>query len=674
MKKYILNIMSVGIIFVLFACNDFLDKEPLSQITPDAYLTEESQLASYANKLYPDILPSHSLPSWWNVGGYGIFEIDKHTDDMAHKNYDNRYIPGEWRVGGNGGNWSFTNIYSCNYFLENVIPKWKEGLINGNSDNIKHYIGEMYFLRAYEYFLKLQEFGDYPIITTVLPDEKEPLIEASKRSPRNEVARFILADLDEAISLLKETAPDGRKNRLSKACAQLVKSRVALFEGTWLKYFNNTAFVPNGEGWPGKNKDYNSSYQYPSGSIENEIDYFLGQAMEAAMAVADKIALTENNGMLQQSVSDPVNLYHDMFGAEDMSGFGEVLLWRQYDKGLGITHGAPQFAQLGNNGVGLTRGIVNTFLMNNGLPIYDATSGYKGDDYLSDVRENRDGRLWLFLKEPKQINILYESSEGTHATLVEPIPDITEGNTAWGYVTGYALRKGNNYDQKHGGNGQAYTGSITFRAVEAYLNYMEACFEKTGTLDNKADTYWKAIRNRARVDADYNKTIAATLMNEEAKYDWGAYSAGKLINTTLYNIRRERRSELMAEGSRYMDLKRWRSMDQMISAPYHIEGFKLWGPMEKWYDKPDGGTLLIYGQNDPAANVSPPSVSKYLRPYEISSKSLALEGYRWAMAHYLSPIAIQHFLISSDNNDVSTSPIYQNPGWPTTPNQGASNL
>ena len=46
-------------------------------------------------------------------------------------------------------------------------------------------------------------------------------------------------------------------------------------DGTWLKYFKNTAFVPNGDGWPGKTKDYNSTYQYPSGNIDSEIDYFL---------------------------------------------------------------------------------------------------------------------------------------------------------------------------------------------------------------------------------------------------------------------------------------------------------------------------------------------------------------------------------------------------------------
>lgn len=665
MKKHILkSIFSVAILSTLLSCNDFLEKEPISQITPEVYFTEESQLAAYANALYPDVIISNS----WG-GNYGIFSIDRHTDNMADKNYDNRYVPGQWKVGLNGGDWEFSKIYSCNYFFGDVIPKYEAGMISGNPDNIKHYMGEMYVLRALVYFDKLEKFGDYPIITTVLPDEKETLTEASKRSPRNEVARFVISDLDKAISLLLDNPPGG-KNRISKPVAQLLKSRVALFEGTWLKYFKGTAFVPNGEGWPGKEKGYNSNYAFPSGSIDNEIDFFLTQAMDAAASVADNVPLVENTGKLQQSITDAVNPYHDMFGSEDLSGYSEVLLWRRYDKGLGLTHGAVQHAQLGNGDVGLTRGMVDSYLMSNGLPIYDPASGYSGDDYTSDVRKNRDGRLWLFLKEPGQKNVLYPSSEGTHSTPIEPVPDITEGSYAWSYPTGYLIRKGNNYDEKHCGNYQSYTGSISFRAVEAYLNYIEACYEKNGTIDNKADGYWRKIRNRAKVDPDYNKTIAATNMSEEAKNDWGAYSGNQFVSPTLYNIRRERRSELLAEGLRYMDLKRWRSMDQMISTAYHIEGFKLWGPMERWYDKAEGGTLLVYGLDNSAANVSSPSLSKYLRPYEISSKSLALNGYRWTMAHYLTPITVQHFLITSEGNDVSTSPIYQNPGWPIEANQG----
>lgn len=64
----------------------------------------------------------------------------------------------------------------------------------------------------------------------MLPDEQEALTEASKRSPRNEVARFILSDLDQAISLMNNNV---KKTRLSKNAALLLKSRVALFEATW---------------------------------------------------------------------------------------------------------------------------------------------------------------------------------------------------------------------------------------------------------------------------------------------------------------------------------------------------------------------------------------------------------------------------------------------------------
>src|SRR5659263_377721 len=130
---------------------------------------------------------------------------------------------------------------------------------------------------------------------------------------------------------LKTVAPDGNKNRISKACAQLLKSRVALFEATRLKYFKGTAFVPNGPGWPGKDKDYNANYKFPSGTIDSEIDYFFTQAMDASKAVADATPLVANNMILQQTTADAVNPYFNMFSDIDMSEYSEVLLWRKYD-------------------------------------------------------------------------------------------------------------------------------------------------------------------------------------------------------------------------------------------------------------------------------------------------------------------------------------------------------
>jgi len=257
----------------------------------------------------------------------------------------------------------------------------------------------------------------------------------------------------------------------------------------------------------------------------------------------------------------------DMFGDEDMSGYSEVLLWRPYSKALGLTHNVVVAAQHGNYGIGVTRGMVDGFLMANGLPIYASGSGYQGDETIADVRKERDSRLNVFLKEPGQKNVLFESVEGEMAVPVEPYPVILNNNAEKGYSTGYSLRKGNNYDQKYVSNGSNYTGALIFRGTEALLNYIEACYEKNGSLDNTAQSYWAQIRRRSHVDTDYNKTIAATDITKEALNDWGAYSAGKLIDPTLYNIRRERRCELMAEGLRYMDLMRWRAMDQMIATP-----------------------------------------------------------------------------------------------------------
>jgi len=653
-------ILCAGFMILMNSCEKFLDRAPLSTITPDNYLTEESQLAAYTINLY-GVFPTHST----NNTGHTFALLDNNTDNMSGRYYSNIYAPGQVKVPQTGGDWEFTNIYQCNYFIQKVVPQFNAGRIAGNADNIKHYIGEMYMIRAYVYFTKLQALGDFPIIKKTLPDDRAVLTAASKRAPRTEVARFIISDLDSAIMLMKAFSPDGFRNRLSKNAALLLKSRVALFEGTWLKYFKGTAFVPNGPGWPGKEKDYNASYNFPSGSIEGEIDYFLTQAMESSKLVADATPLVTNNMVIQQATTDPVNPYCNMFSDVDMSVYPEVLFWRRYDKGLGITNNVPVEMGKGNLGIGLTRGFVDGFLMANGLPIYAAGSGYAGDDSIQLVRKNRDGRLWLFLKQPGQINILYPSPNGTHATPIEPIPDILNylGNSDM--PLGYTLRKGLTYYGEQCGNGLGWIGSIVFRGAEAYLNYIEASYEKYGNIDATAGLYWQEIRTRAAVDPDFQKTIDATDLSKEALNDWGVYSAGNMVDKTLYNIRRERRSELMAEENRLMDLRRWRAMDQMITTPYHIEGFKIWGPMQKWYE---AGSLTYSIGN--ASTMSAPSLSLYIRPYERTTTSLVFNGYKWTMAHYLNPIAVQNFLITTENNDVTGSPIYQNPGWPITANAG----
>lgn len=672
--KYIATaFMAMAVAAGMTSCEDFLDREPMSTISPETYYSTAAQLEANLNDEYPNVLPSHN--NW----SYGLFGEDKGTDNQIEVTANDRYTTDRWKVPhSETDNWKFERIYRINFFLSEALPKFGESMdgaqntIQGDVATIKHYIGEMYFLRAYEYFKKLQLFGDFPIIEQPLTNEIEVLREASKRAPRNEVSRFIIANLDKAYEYMSDI--DLATTRINKDVAMLLKSRVALFEGTWLQNFKGTAFVPGGEGWPGAS--LHGDYQYPSGSIDNEVKYFLEQAAAAAKTVGDKYkgSLTQNTGVVQQAADEPANPYFDMFAQENLSNVSEVLLWRQYARGLS-THNVNSAAGRGNYRIGLTRGLVQSFLMKDGTPVYthgtyaDGDGYYKGDKTIADVRVNRDPRLSIFLKEPGQKNILFEvdNNEGTEAVMVEPYPEITNGDGERAYATGYALRKGGSFNRKYYANGGGYTAAVCFRAAEALLNYMEASYLLHGTLDATASEYWTLLRQRAGINTDFTKTINATDMSKEAENDWGAYTAGAVLSDKiLYNIRRERRCEYMAEGLRYMDLRRWRSMDQLMTSPSHLEGMHLWNtPMESWYNN-----LNADGTNE--ANVSSKDKSEYLRPFERYSAQAAYNGCTWKMAHYLNPIMVKQFqLTATSGADISTSTLYQNPYWPTVADQPA---
>lgn len=632
-KSLLLQLLVVTTI----SCNNFLDREPLDTVTPNVYLKSEQDLATYTISLYS--FPSHGD---WSIGTFGY---DNNTDNQASPNASDRWNPGLWRVGTSGGVWNFDRIRDINYFITNVEKNYAKKEITGNDSNIRHYIGEAYFLRANEYFSKLMNLGDFPIIKEVYSDDRAMLIEVSKRRPRNEVARFIIEDLNKAIELLKP-GPVENKNRISKEVAQFLKSRVALYEGTWEKYHNNTAFVPGGPGWPGAGKDYLSGYSI---NIDSEINYFLGQAMDASKAIADVFPLVTNTHQTQTKAVFN-NTYFKMFSDQDMYPYSEVLFWRQYSSKF-LTNATQNYLNTGG-GTGYTRSLIESFLMKNGLPIYTSGSGYNGDKELSDVRKDRDERLQLFLLVPE--DDMDASSTGNKLAGYPNILDINESKS----VTGYKVKKGLYGDPAYYGGNTSITGSLIYRASEAYLNYIEACYVKNGSLDGSATVYWQQLRKRAGLPTDFYVTINATDLSKED--DWAKYSHGQLIDRTLYNIRRERRNELIAEGMRWEDLKRWRALDQINN--YQIEGMNLWESMYKNYS--DNGVSRLRAEPEANPNVSPKANSIYLRPYQITSQNNNFyNGYNFTQAHYLNPIAYQHFLLAS-NGDPDKSTIYQNPYWP----------
>lgn len=640
---------------------DFLDKGPLDQISPDTYYSTAEQLSSFTIDYYSTVFPG--------LGGYngGKATWDNGTDNQAATGGNlGMFTLDRWKVPSTGGI-GFGAIRDVNKFINENEARHKEGKISGRPEDINQAIGEAYAIRGMLYYDKLYAFGDFPIVDKVL-NVDEDLAGESKRMPRNEVARHILKDLDKAIELLPETTP--RNQRLSKRSVLALKSRVALFEGTFELYHRGSGRVPGDATWPGKDKEWNKGKTFDQAV---EVDFFLSQAMDAAKEVGDAVSLqTENTHIMNPT--DPKaysgwNPYYDMYASPDLSVYPEILFWEEFGESANKLHFTSHYLARGFNS-GWTRGLVESFLMDNGLPIYAPTSGYKGDKTISMVKTDRDERLQLFMYDEKsKVN---DIKEGGMKDFGAPEIIAIEENRD---VTGYRQRKFCSYDPAKG-IGTAPSddcGLIHVRVEEAYLNYIEASYLKNHSIDATARKYWDALRKRAGITAPIETTIAATDMSYEAdlnrsSYDWGAFSAGQPIDATLYSIRRERRCELAGEGFRMEDLKRWRAMDQVKN--YHIEGINLWDEIyksKKYVDEKTGESQIEgkYSDGGEDSKVSSREVSKYLRPYQIRTKYDLYGGYTFYEGHYLSPFSIAEMQLCSPDNKAENSYLYQNIYWPT---------
>ena len=636
---------------VFSSCNDFLDREPISFKSEEAYFHTAEHFKLAVNDFYKYLPQNNAI---WG----GTYTADCQSDNQCGASYYALFLEnGDYKTQAQSNYnliWNFDRLRAINFALGKMSAAIDEAT---PADLARHYWGEAYFFRAWEYFRLLRTYGDVPLLTTMQTDDEAALTAASRRYPRNEVARFIIGDLRRAIDLLQEVAPES--GRICKDAAYALLSRVALYEGSWERDHAGTCFVPGNSKWPGATTW--SKFAFASGSAEAEVNYFLDEAIAAAEHVAERRALdTDYQSMF--------NNYTTEFPAD-----GEVILARYYQKGV-LTHSCSAFLKNGG-GCGATRALVNSFLMTNGLPIYVGGSGYRGDskDTYTEF-QNRDPRLTGSVRAAgRYITTHYDAELGKN------VNDTTFYNKPFIYnsgneksTTGYDICKWlvGNYDINHytssdpGGEQRTQYNCTTavpiFRAAECYLNYLEAYYMRHGDLDGNCDKYWKALRSRAGIDENYTKTINATQLEKEN--DLAVWSHGQEVDKTLYNIRRERRCEFIAEGMRLDDLKRWRALDMMRN--YQPEGFRLWGTSNQ----------QLY--TNPTRELSPDVVSQsglsaYLRPLQVLASSAAYSGYNFPKPHYLEPIPVAEFLLCISPDGVTETPLgksmlYQNPGWPTT--------
>lgn len=220
MKKIIVFYFPFLLLLTSSCQKDFLDKNPLDQISNETFWKDEKDAQTALIGVYSRLQATH----------YAQFRYvsDCLTDDCH--NYQNEaqsltISQGNLFSTTDGivssmYSQSYAGISACNIFLQNISKVEITQAVK------ERYIAEVKFLRAWFYFNLEQFYGDVVIYSA------PPTIESSKikQSSRREVLNFIHKDLDDAIANLPNNSYTGR---IVKNSALALKAKVYLSDNKW---------------------------------------------------------------------------------------------------------------------------------------------------------------------------------------------------------------------------------------------------------------------------------------------------------------------------------------------------------------------------------------------------------------------------------------------------------
>lgn len=496
MKK-ILSIIAVATTLLFSNCkNDLLELDPLDRLTDVVVWSDANLVKLYVNSVYNSY--SH---------GFNRYMWSRYSDECYG---ENAILQGTYTADNISGysaanqgylnfwNQGYTYIRKCNLFLENVDKT------TFTAAEKTQYTGEVKFVRAFVYANLIWRYGGVPIVTKsyALGDPT-----TFTRESYDNCVKFIIDELDAVMPSLpdKYAITNANFGRATKHACMALKSRALLYAASEL---NN----------PSNDK---TKWQ---------------KAADAAKAVIDLKAYT----MFPD--------YRNSFQSVNT----EMIFARTFNSATG--HQAtfintPRFFG-GYGGWGGRNcpsvNLVNDFEMNNGMPAFNpdgtvnTASGYDP----SNPHDNRDPRFYA--------SILYNGATFQGHTFDytlgakgldangKPIASGTAGADNYKVSsdnsrTSYNLRKFID-EVVPVSNSTRYTQPwIYFRLGEMYLNFAEASFK----LGNEADarTALNVIRKRAG--------MPDVPTDESGDALWR-------------RIKNERRVELVFEGHRFYDVRRWK--------------------------------------------------------------------------------------------------------------------
>jgi starch-binding outer membrane protein, SusD/RagB family len=491
----------VFVILLLSGCGQKLELVSEENITDATFWKTANDYKLAANRLYQ---------------GLDRFGFEDTESDIAF-NFPNSISNGRLTIPETSDIWntSYTYIRACNNILEKGT---------GSTDiEIKRFVAEAKFFRAWYYWKLVRKFGGLPLITKVLNTGDAELF--TPRSSQGETIDFMLKDLDEAQNDLpaQSDISNPEIGRISKGAALALRARVALYQGTWEKF--------NGGANSGK---------------------YIDIAIAASQTVISSGNYALYNGSGAQS-------YRYLF-IEAGDDSKESMLDRRYARNI-LGHDMPY--QYHGTGYNATKKLADMYLDTTGLPITHAGSLFEGYNTMQSEFQKRDPRMTMTMIVPGKM-----TTRAFHPIIpVANYPDNPQGN----FNTGYIQYKYISEDAFANNSGQMGDASMfdydrhLIRYAEVLLIYAEAVFEKSESIS----------------DADLNLSINLIRARAGMPHLTNAFVTDN--NLDMRNeLRRERTIELAFEGFRYDDVRRWGIAETEMAQD--VKGIKIKG--SSWQNYP----------------------------------------------------------------------------------------
>lgn len=461
------------------------------------------------------------------------------THANLHDDYTNIGLPGFAPAAiVSGGGWDndayFKDLRKDNIFIDRVSKM----TTFPDDATAKHWIGIARFFRALDYSNFVFDFGDVPYYGQILTDQDTTLLYKT-RDPATFVMDKVLEDFNYASQNVKIDDPltGPRGLVIGKDVVDAFMSREMLNVGTKIKY------------------DPNSS---PADLAKAAI------YIKAAKDAADRVIASG-----RYSVADN---YQKICSTIDIGNTAavkkEMILYRVYDIGQ-VTHAIAS----GNHpnavqSYAAPKDVIDAYLCTNGLPIKTTTGVnplYAGDQTFTNQFKNRDPRLANTFNTDKfylqYVETGYASS-GFSCFKFEDVP--TKDQT-------YALGSVN------------ITDAPIIRLGEVMMNYIEAAAELADlglytVVQGDLDKTINALRKRAGyatasrlpdLQIAGGKPAIGGVVYDDADRD-------PTVPSFIWEVRRERRMELIYEGYRLDDLKRWRKINYANTEMFPKKNLGAW--------------------------------------------------------------------------------------------------